>query len=97
MEAKLAQRRHDLHTLLKAPSVGTDIMLAAFKEGLRKEAGSLHALISSATKQLKKTGHFGLAKELETGIRKIYAPRKQRCPLERLKPPSASRHFATRA
>lgn len=94
MEAKLAQRRHDLCTLLKTSSIGTQIILAQFKEGLRKEAGNLHDVIGVAVKQLKKTGRADLARDIEKEVKQIYAPPRQRHSIEKLKPPSRARHFA---
>lgn len=97
METKLAQRRLDLCTLLKTPSIGTEIILGKFKEDLRKEAGSLHDTIGQAVKQLKKAGRSDLARELEIGVRQIYAAPRQRHAIEKLKPPSAARNLAVRA
>lgn len=97
MEAKLAQRRFDLCTLLKTPSIGTEIILSKFKEDLRKEAGSLHDMIGQAVKHLKRDGRHDLARELETGVRQIYAAPRQRHAIEKLKPPGSARTLTVRA
>lgn len=97
MEAKLTQRRLDLCTLLKTPSIGTEIILSKFKEDLRKEAGNLHDTVGQAIKQLKKAGRADLARELGTGVRQIYAAPRQRHTIEKLKPPSAARNLTVRA
>jgi hypothetical protein len=96
MEAKLAQRRLDLITLLNTPSVGSSIILAQFKAQLRQEAGALHAVIDTAVKTLKDLGRSESAKEIEAKVRDIYASPRQRRPIERLTAPSARRNLATR-